>query len=100
MKVIQEHHYTYKIKIMKKQDIPKWVLILFVVCVGMFFLVRFDRSDEKEALNAERMELVGKYVLLAEDTLKIVRYHVWHKEYILEDGHRASPEMVAVLLIR
>lgn len=85
---------------MRKQDIPKWVLILFVVCMGMFFLVRFDRSDEKKAENAKRMELVGEYVELSGDTLEIVRYHVWHKEYILEDGHRASPEMVAVLLIR
>ena len=85
---------------MRKQDIPKWVLILFVVCVGMFFLVRFDRSDEKQALIDKRMELVGEYVVLADDTLKIVRYHTWHKEYILEDGHRASPQMVAVLLIR
>lgn len=85
---------------MRKQDIPKWVLILFVVGIGMFFLVRFDRSDEKKALTTERMELVGEYVVLADDTLEIVRYHVWHKEYILEDGHRASPEMVSVLLIR
>ena len=85
---------------MRKQDIPKWVLILFVVCMGMFFLVRFDRSDEKKAENAKRMELVGEYVELSGDTLEIVRYHVWHKEYILEDGHRASPEMVSVLLIR
>lgn len=85
---------------MRKQDISKWVLILFVVCVGMFFLVRFDRSDEKKALNTKRMELVGQHIVLAEDTLEIVKYHVIHKEYILEDGHRASPEMVSVLLIR
>jgi len=86
---------------MRKQDIPKWVLILFVVCMGMFFLVRFDRSDEKKAENAKRMELVGEYVVVAgRDTLEIVKYNVWHKEYVLEDGHRASPEMVSVLLIR
>jgi len=76
------------------------LLLMFVAAFLMFFLVVFDRSDEKKAENAKRMELVGEYVELSGDTLEIIRYHVWHKEYILEDGHRASPEMVSVLLIR
>lgn len=85
---------------MKKQDISRWVLILFITCVGMFFLVVFDKSDGKQEITAERQELVGKYIELNGDTLEIVRYHVIHKEFILEDGHRASPDMVAILLIR
>lgn len=79
-----------------------WKVILtgFVVAMIVFFLVAFDKSDEKKAEIAERQELVGRSILLHEDTIKIYKYHVWHKEYILEDGHRASPEMVNVLLIR
>ena len=77
------------------------LLLMFVAAFLMFFLVGFDRSDEKKAENDKRKELVGEYVVVGgRDTLQIVRYHVLHKEYILEDGHRASPEMVAVLLIR
>ena len=85
---------------MRKQDVAKFVFIVFAVCMVIFFAVAFDRSDEKKAENAKRMELVGEYVELSGDTLEIIKYHVWHKEYILEDGHRASPEMVAVSLIR
>lgn len=85
---------------MRKQDVGKMVFIMFAMCMVLFFLVVFDRSDEKKAENAKRMELVGEYVELRGDTLEIIKYHVWHKEYILEDGHRASPEMVSVLLIR
>lgn len=73
---------------------------MLVAAFIMFFLVVFDKSDEKEIEIAERMELVGEHVDLGGDTLEIVKYHVLHKEYILEDGHRASPEMVKVLLIR
>jgi len=67
----------------------------------VFFLVAFDRSDEKEALIAERQELVGRSVeLRTGDTLKIYKYSIWHGEFILEDGMRASPEMIQILLIR
>lgn len=78
------------------------ILMMLVAIMIIFFLVVFDKSDEKKAENAKRMELVGEFVVLGplNDTLEIVKYNVWHKEYVLEDGHRASPEMVAVLLIR
>ena len=73
---------------------------MLVMIMAMFFLVVFDSSDEKKAEIAKRQEWVGKSIELHGDTLEIVRYHILHKEYILEDGHRASPEMVAILLIR
>ena len=78
------------------------ILVMFAMSMLMFFLVVFDRSDEKKAEIAERQELVGEYVVLGpqEDTLEILKYHIWHKEYVLEDGQRASPELVAVLLVR
>jgi len=79
----------------------KIILVGFAVSMIIFFLVAFDRSDEKKALIAERQELVGRSVeLRTGDTLKIYKYSVWHKEYILEDGMRASPEMIQILLIR
>ena len=80
-----------------------WKIILVMFSVGMifFFLVAFDRSDEKEALIAERQELVGRSIQLRTgDTLEIYKYSIWHKKYILEDGMIASPEMVNILLIR
>jgi len=78
-------------------------MTIFVMFVGMifFFVVAFDRSDEKEAIIKERQELVGRSIQLRTgDTLEIYKYSVWHKKYILEDGMIASPEMVNVLLIR
>ena len=84
-----------------EEDMPKWVLITFVVCVGMFFLVRFDRSDEKQAIIEKRQELVGESIRLRTgDTVKIYRYHIIHDEFILENAMHVSPEMVATLLIR
>jgi len=79
-----------------------WKIILVMMAVGMifFFVVAFDRSDEKEELISKRQELVGESILLRDDTIKIYKYSVWHKEFILEDGHRASPEMINILLIR
>jgi len=60
---------------MKKQDIPMFVLILFVVCMAMFFLVKFDRSDEKKAIIAENQALVGESIRLRTgDTIEIYRY--------------------------
>jgi len=79
----------------------KIILMMFVVSMLMFFLVVFDRSDEKKAVIAERQELVGRSVQLRTgDTVKIYRYNVWHKKFILEDGMLATPEMISVMLIR
>lgn len=78
----------------------KVILVMLVVIMGFFYLVTFDRSDEKEELIAKRQVLVGESILLHEDTIKIYKYSIWHKEFILEDGHRASPEMINILLIR
>lgn len=79
----------------------KIILVMFVVSMITFFLVAFDRSDEKGILIAERQELVGESILMRTgDTVKIYKYSVWHKTYILEDGMIASPEMVQILLIR
>lgn len=76
------------------------MLLGLVAAAFMFFLAKLDKSNDREAENTMRMELVGEYVELNGDTLEIMKYHILHKEYVLEDGHRASPAMVAVLLIR
>ena len=79
----------------------KVILVMLVVVMAVFFLVTFDKSDEKKTLIAERQELVGRSIQLRTgDTLEIYKYSVWHKKYILEDGMIASPEMVNILLIR
>ena len=79
----------------------KIILMMFVASMLMFFLVVFDRSDEKKAVIAERQELVGESVMLRTgDTVEIYRYHVWHKEFILENGMHVTPKIVIVLLIR
>jgi len=85
---------------MRKQDIPKFVLILFILCMAMFFAVTFDRSDEKEAKIAKNQALVGQSIVLRDDTLKVYKYSIWHDEFILEDGMRASRELVVTLLVR
>ena len=79
-----------------------WKIILVMFSVGMifFFLVAFDRSDEKKVIIEKRQALVGESIVLGSDTIEIYKYSVWHKEFILADGHRASPEMVNILLVR
>jgi len=85
---------------MRKQDVAKFVLIIFAVCMVIFFAVAFDRSDEKEAKIAENQALVGESIVLNGDTLEVYKYHIWHDEFILEDGRRASRELVVTLKVR
>lgn len=86
---------------MKKIFIASGIVLVLIIliAVGAAFLVSDKADDLKEKWDKNEGR-VGEQIVLREDTLYLMNYNKLSNEFILEDGRRASPEMVNVLLLR
>lgn len=82
-----------------------FVTFSFIAVGALLLRIGFDdrisaKQKERNMRIKKNNQYVGECIVLRNDTIKIVDYHKWRNQFILEGGKKAPPSMVKTLKIK